>query len=300
MHSFNLIFGFFFAIALFCFVIESQAAWGVEKNEDVSASQSPVSLLSMGDDELASDNYHDAENYYRKGVSLISDSTDLVISLSLYVNLGTALSSSGNNNEAVDSYISAIALHDTYAAKQELSKEEHDITAQAAFFLGMTYQDMEKIPPAKAADAYALAASLDPRHWSALANLGAVLYDEIRDYTSAVSAYGAAFKILTEKPDDGSVPTDPPYNPRPILSQLQYRIGMCVIMKPDQKCAFDNDPSKEHSCKEVAARAFSLAIKYDDSNVAAKHMLATITADATMERASNVYITDLFDQYASK
>jgi len=295
MRSLNLLIG----AIIFSFSLKNaKAAWGFDEKE-ANADDSPVRFLSSGDDALIADFYQDAVKYYRHGISLISDTTDVMISLSLHVNLGTALSSLGDDDGAVVSYIAAIAMHDLYSTKQEVSKDERNVAAQAAFFLGMTYQDMENIPPAKAADAYALAASLDSRHWSALANLGSVLHDKIRDYPGAVKSYGAAFAILTERPEDGSEPTDPPPNPRPVLSQLQYRIGLSINLKPDQKCAFDNDPTKVVSCEEVAARAFSLAVKYDESNAAAKHMLATITADATLKRASNTYVTDLFDKYAS-
>jgi predicted TPR repeat methyltransferase len=50
----------------------------------------------------------------------------------------------------------------------------------------------------------------------------------------------------------------------------------------------------------MAANAFSLAMQYDPDNESAKHMLATVTADATMKRASNVYVKSLFDDYAHK
>jgi len=48
----------------------------------------------------------------------------------------------------------------------------------------------------------------------------------------------------------------------------------------------------------MAAHAFSKAVEFDSNNLQAKHMLASITADATMKRADNSYVKDLFDQYA--
>ncbi|MGK3741742.1 MAG: putative TPR repeat methyltransferase [Bacillariaceae sp.] len=50
----------------------------------------------------------------------------------------------------------------------------------------------------------------------------------------------------------------------------------------------------------MANHAYSLAVQYDSDNESAKHMLATLTADATMKRASNKYVKDLFDYYAHK
>lgn len=112
----------------------------------------------------------------------------------------------------------------------------------------------------------------------------------------ALQAYNKAFELLTESDN----PTFPPEEPRFVLSQLQYRIGLCISHNPHQKCTTTLDPDTPVSCKEMAAHAFSLAIEYDDQNVSAKHMLATITADATMKRADNSYIKSLFDEYAGK
>lgn len=60
----------------------------------------------------------------------------------------------------------------------------------------------------------------------------------------------------------------------------------------------EDDPNTPVDCKELATHAFSLSVEYDRSNEAAKHMLATLTADSTVERASNEYVKSLFDDYA--
>ena len=218
--------------------------------------------------------------------------------LSLQTNLGTALSSLGLEEEAVESYRSAV-LQYTEGIKEivddTFKKDATDIAAQASFFLGMAYQDLDQ--PWKAADAYAYANTLDPYHWASLANLGAVLHDDLRQHGDALLAYNKAFDVLTQTAVE---PTDPPAEPRYILSQLQYRIGLAITHDPNRKCAMMDDPTKEVSCNEMAANAFSLAMQYDPSNESAKHMLATVTADATIKRASNVYVKSLFDDYAHK
>ena len=61
-----------------------------------------------------------------------------------------------------------------------------------------------------------------------------------------------------------------------------------------------DDPTKEVPCSEMAANAFSQAVELDPDNDTAKHMLATVTADATMSRASNAYVTKLFEDYAEE
>jgi len=103
-----------------------------------------------------------------------------------------------------------------------------------------------------------------------------------------------AYELLTEHDN----PTDPPSEPRFILSQLQYRIGLCLIHDPERNCATTTDPQTPVSCKEMATHAFAIAVQYDSENVLAKHFLATVTADATMKRAENSYVKQLFDDYA--
>jgi len=110
----------------------------------------------------------------------------------------------------------------------------------------------------------------------------------------ALQAYNKAYEILTEHDN----PTDPPSEPRYVLSQLQYRIGLCLSQESNRKCATTDDPQTEVSCREMAAHAFSKAVEFDSNNLQAKYMLASITADATMKRADNSYVKDLFDQYA--
>ena len=112
----------------------------------------------------------------------------------------------------------------------------------------------------------------------------------------ALLAYNQAYEILTEH----ETPTDPPAEPRFILSQLQYRIGLCLSNSAHhRKCTTTHDPNQEVSCQEMAAHAFSQAVEFDPQNINAKHMLASLTADATMKKASNEYVKSLFDDYAT-
>ena len=120
--------------------------------------------------------------------------------------------------------------------------------------------------------------------------------DIFNNFDEALQAYNKAVEILTESDS----PTDPPAEPRFILSQLQYRIGLCLKSNLDRDCVTTTAPQKPVSCREIATHAFSLAVQYDSENLAAKHMLASITADATMKRASNSYVKNLFDDYAQK
>jgi len=258
----------------------------------------PEALLSLGDQSLSQGDYNKAIEYYKQGVSQVTEDDSLVTALSLQTNLGTAQSSLGSEVEAAESYRGAVLRYSEGIEEivdKDFKKEATDIAAQASFFLGMAYQDLEQ--PQKAADAYAYANSLDAYHWASLANLGAVLHDDLRQHDDALLAYNKAFEILTQTEVE---PTDAPGEPRYILSQLQYRIGLALTHDPNRKCAMLDDPTKEVSCTEMAANAFSLATQYDPNNESAKHMLATVTADATMKRASNVYVKSLFDDYAQK
>eukprot|EP00816_Leptocylindrus_hargravesii_P006055 CAMPEP_0196815820 /NCGR_PEP_ID=MMETSP1362-20130617/52083_1 /TAXON_ID=163516 /ORGANISM="Leptocylindrus danicus, Strain CCMP1856" /LENGTH=493 /DNA_ID=CAMNT_0042192937 /DNA_START=113 /DNA_END=1591 /DNA_ORIENTATION=+ len=230
-------------------------------------------------------------------VNMSKDDTEMM--LSLYINLGTAYSSvmeAGQEDRAIEAYKEALLVHKDYSTnpKNKKNKDLDDLAAQAAFFLGMIYQDTGEYR--FAADAYAMAGTLDEYHWAALGNLGSVLQDHMKNPREAMLAYNKAYQIMTE---DYMKATDMPENPAPILSQLQYRIGLAINASPDHKCVLQDDIDTPRDCKELATHAFSLATKYDPQNEPAKHMLASITADATMTRASNTYVTSLFDDYAA-
>lgn len=257
---------------------------------------SPSELLTLGDAALSSDDLPAAVETYEKAIGLLSEDTPLATALSLYTNLGTAVSSIGDNEKAVDSYRKALLLYSESVEKIDdkiLKEEVTDLAAQAAFFLGMTEQEIGN--PQKAADAYAFSNSLDPNHWASLANLGAVLQDNLQQTAEALDAFNKAFEILV---NENIAPTDPPNEPRYILSQLQYRIGLAINHDPKKKCALRGDATNLVSCKQMATHAFDLAVKYDPSNEAAKQMLLSMTADATMDQASSEYVTALFDGYA--
>lgn len=262
--------------------------------QDLSADE----YLSFGDGALSREENQKAIGYYKEGIDFLTGDESLLTVLSLETNLATALSSVGLNEEAVDHYQTAISTYSEGIENiddHEIQNFAKDIASQASFFMGMTLQDLGE--PRKAVEAYGYAIVMDPNHWASLANLGSVLHDDLRNHDEALQAYNRAYTILTQT--DGN-PTDPPAEPRFILSQLQYRIGLCLNHDLDRKCALSDDPEAPVSCKEMASHAFSLAVKFDPENESAKHMLATITADATMKRASNTYVKTLFDDYAQK
>jgi tetratricopeptide (TPR) repeat protein len=264
----------------------------------LSYEASPEDYLANGDDALSKGSYKDAIDFYQTGIDQLSEDESLLTMLSLETNLATAFSSMGKTSEAIDHYQSAISTYikeiDDIADK-EISQYAKEITSQSSFFLGMELQDEGQAE--KSVEAYGYAVVLDPNHWSALANLGSVLHDTLKNHDEALAAYNKAYRILTS---ENSEPTDPPAEPRFILSQLQYRIGLCLNHNMERKCALADEPEKEVSCQEMATHAFSLAVQYDPENELAKHMLATVTADATMKRASNIYVKNLFDDYAQK
>jgi predicted TPR repeat methyltransferase len=260
----------------------------------------------LGDEALSKNDIDRAVGYYEQGIQQAvataaatdEPSCSLVTEISLRTNLATALSSGGQDEEAATSYQHALLAYkkqiDEIADRTE-KQEATSIAAQAAFYLGMVYQDLGQVQDA--VDAYTYANVLDPLHWASQANLGAVLHDEVADHRGALVAYNKAYGILT---NESVQPTDPPPEPRFILSQLQYRIGLCISHDlTQQKCVLQDDPDTPVDCKELATHAFALAVEYDADNESAKHMLASITADATMKRASNEYVKSLFDDYAA-
>lgn len=282
----------FFIPFLFYSIIFVNVVWG-ESIED---------LLELGDKKLASEDPKSAIEYYKQGIDAINEEKDsLITRVSLYTNLGTSYSSMGDEKNAMATYRQAILTYTNNIddiddiVERSLKREASDLAAQASFFLGMTLQELGM--DEKAADAYAYANTLDENHWASLANLGSVLQDHLKQPGEALTVYNKAYDILTEK---DKKPTDPPEEPRLVLSQLQYRIGLAITYADKQKCALHDNPSKEVPCSEVAANAFSYAIELDPRNENAKHMLASVTADATFLRASNTYVTQLFEDYAGK
>jgi len=261
------------------------------------ADASPDDFLSLGDSALSEGSNEDAMGFYQRGINLLKEGdTSLSTEISLHTNLATAQSAMGQEEKAAQAYQNALLAYKENIDEivdSSVKKEATLIAAQSAFFLGMVYQDLGH--SRDAIDAYTYANQLDPLHWASLANLGAILHDELDNYRGAVEGYNKAYSILTNREEE---PTDPPPEPRFILSQLQYRIGLCISHDPNQKCALLDHPDKEVECNELAAHAFALALEYDPDNESAKHMLATVTADATVKRASNTYVKSLFDDYA--
>jgi len=258
---------------------------------------SPEEILELADETLSSNDPVGAIKIYEQGISIIDEEEfSILTGISLYTNAGTAYSTTGDELKAVGMYRNAILLFSNQIddiVEESMKKSATDIAAQAAFFLGMTHEALEKYR--KAADSYAFAASLDSYHWAALANLGAVLQDQLKAPAEALAVYNQAYEILTQTEVE---PTDPPVDPKLVLSQLQHRIGLAINYSENQKCVMQDDPSKEVPCSELAASAFNTAIELDPSNEAAKHMLASVTADATFTKASNTYVTQLFEDYA--
>ena len=229
------------------------------------ASPSAEDFLGLGDDALSKDLSEKAIDYYEQGITSIDeDDESLITVMSLHTNMATALSSIGRNKEAAEYYQQALVVYAKDIddiVDESFKKDATDIAAQASFFLGMVYQDLEQFRDA--VDAYSQAHVLDPNHWASLANLAAVLHDSLSQHRQALVAYNQAYEILTNQEME---PTDAPAEPRFILSQLQYRIGLCISHDLEAKCAMEDAPDKAVSCKELATNAFAQAIEYDPDN----------------------------------
>jgi tetratricopeptide (TPR) repeat protein len=274
---------FFFALLLFVGIFAEE----------------PEDYLSLGDNALASDNFQEAIMLYRKGAGfLVPEESSLITTISIYTNLGTSLSSLGQEAEAAEEYRKALGIYDEEISEivdKTMKADATAIAAQASFFLGLVYEELEENQ--MAANAYAYANTLDNLHWSSLANLGAVLKDKLIQADEALMAYNKAYDLLAQREVE---PTDPPTNPEFIMAELQYRIAYILMENPNRKCAMTDKPDEEVSCQELASHALSLALKFHPGHETAKHMLATLTVDATMKRASNEYVKSLFDDYAQK
>ena len=206
-----------------------------------------------------------------------ASSSQRELDASTLTNFATALGEIGQNNLAILSY-----------------KRSVDIlpTSDAYFFLGLTLQDEGR--QREAADAYSAAADLDPLHWESLSNLGSILHD-MRDFSSATVALSNAISLLEDRSTE---PMNAPHDPFPILSQLHYILGTCLVASPDSDSRICAKESQSLPCSQLAQHSFSKSLDYDPSNTLSSHMLATLTADATVVRASNEYVEALFDSYA--
>jgi len=261
-----------------------------------NSQHSAEDYLSLGNNALSTDANAQAIDFYEKGIATLKGTGEsLSTILSLETNLATALSAiGGNDDKTMEHYEKAMAAYDSNHGEIEdknMAEEAKAIASQTAFFYAMELHEKDA---SRAVEMYGYAVVLDPVLWAAWANLGSVFQDNFNNFDEALQAYNKAYEVLTEHDE----PTDPPAEPRFILSQLQYRIGLCLKQDLERNCATTTDPQKPVSCKEMATYAFSLAVKYDSENLSAKHMLASITADATMKRASNSYVKTLFDDYA--
>ena len=227
--------------------------------------------LNLANEALSQDKKEKAISYYEQGLKQLKESNSgkddeesLVIVLSLHTNHGSALSAVGRNQEAAEQYQLALQKYANQIediVEDSFKREVTDVAAQASFFLGMVYQDMGQYHDS--VDAYSQANILDPYHWASVANLAAVYHDNLAEHRMALDAYNKAYEILTKQDVE---PTDPPTEPRFILSQLQYRIGLCISHDLNAKCALEENPDKPLSCKELATNAFAQALEYDPSN----------------------------------
>lgn len=265
-------------------------------------------FLEQGDMALATNELEEAIGYYKLAVALIEDEDNdeffLEAAVAVYTNLGTAYASLDESHEkrleqAAMAYQNALLLYRKEIediVDEEAKNAASVVASDASFFLGQVYQDLHQSQ--FAVDAYDYASFLDPYHWAAIANAGSTFQDFLSDHRAALGCYQQAYGLLTDT-EIADYITNPPEEPQFVLSQLQYRIGLCLSHDLSKNnCAMEDDPEHPVDCKEMAAHAFSLALEHDPDNKSAQHMLASITADATMKRASNEYVKSLFDDYA--
>jgi len=265
-------------------------------------------FLELGDLALSEGDNQQAIKYYKQGAALLEDEDyddySLVSAVALYTNLGTAYSALDDSipgivEQSATHYQNAVLIYrkEIDDIVDPTAREEATLVAsEACFFLGQAYQDLGQTE--YAVQAYRYANQLDPYSWASIANLASILQDDLADHRGALEAYNTVYGMLTDEAIQDLL-TDPPLEPRFILSQLQYRIGLCLSHDLSKNnCALEYDPENPVDCKEMATHAFALALELDPDNEAARHMLASITADATVKRASNDYVKLLFDDYA--
>ena len=257
------------------------------------------------------------------------------IILSLYTQLGQALSYAGNLEDAIDSFRKACLCQRGWSEGGKNKNEAlNDLASKSYFSLGMAYQESassmtdevkrrEKLE--LSVRAYGHATKLDPLYWSSYANLGVILSDIGQDgngnkvaslemYEEGILAYQKAIDILIGSDGENSVPTDPPENVGEVVAELHYRIGLCLVPFLFSQESNNNDVERDtrectltidskpitRSCLELSAYQFDRAAKYDALHVGAQNALALVTADASFGMSTDVLkVQSLFEDYAS-
>jgi len=210
---------------------------------------------------------------------------------------------------SIDSHPQASFIYTNYATaiqavgggdgeEQLVSAIRHDETnVDAHFYLGILYQDGNNNFSAETC--YKAALELDPFNWESSANLGAV-YHDLGDFANAVDQFGNAIVLLEGELE----PTNAPLGEkdrRSSLSDLHYRLGYSLLTYDPQdtkKCTLASSKAAV-PCLALASNSFSRALQFNSENHAAEHLLSTLTKDSGMERASNEYVRQLFDEYST-
>jgi predicted TPR repeat methyltransferase len=280
---------------------------------------------------------------YRQGVGKLPTTCDKSLDkkqaqviLSLYTQLGQALSYADDWEKAIDSFRKACICQREWS---EGGKNDalNQLASKAYFSLGMAYQESASSATDEGKQreqlelsvrAYGHATKLDPLYWSSFANLGVVLADVGHDgngnkvkslemYEEGILAYQKAIDILTganvsEEDRSSSTPTDPPENVREVLAELNYRIGLCLVpflFSPssddetdgERQCTLTIDSKPiTRSCLELSAYQFNKASQYDPLHAGAQNALVLVTADASFGMSTDIEkVQALFEDYAS-
>ncbi|KAL7533779.1 hypothetical protein ACHAXR_006868 [Thalassiosira sp. AJA248-18] len=297
--------------------------------EGIQALPQRWSGSTAGEDDGFEENNAEAAN--SDDSQLLPDANEIEVILSLHTNYGTALSYlNGSTESALSAYRTACLCFREWqrSTEAEPPKKIKDIATQSYFFLGMTNQDLASAETndeqqqqqrlQNAARSYAAATKLDPNHWSSFANMGVVLADvglSLGLYEEAIMAYQKAIDILTGANDDGGNqgPTDPPENIREVVSELHYRVGLCLVPFlfktkggnddfSERKCALSIGPNSTpttRSCLELSAFQFQTALQFHPHHEGASSALTIATADATFGMSTDVKkVQNLFEEYA--
>lgn len=299
--------------------------------------------LLKGDRALTANRLEEALDQYTKGIALLPEQwttqddvqdepTDIPTAkemeqiMSLHTNYATALSLiEGSSLAVINAYRIACICYRKWKRSTDNPDDEapKKVAVQSFFFLAMTYQDLASAGGKEtqeeylqqAVKAYAAATKLDPLHWSSYANMGVVLADVGLDaegnpaaslelFEEGVLSYQKAIELLGGK----DKPTDPPENTTDVVSELNYRIGLCLV-----PFLFNTDGSQEYndkqcdlpgvaeqrSCFELAAYQFQMALQ-SGPHEGALNALTLVTADATFGMSTDVTkVKRLFEDYAS-
>lgn len=207
-----------------------------------------------------------------------------------------SLDRNGNNADVYCNYASLVLDIDASRAQESVQMYQRAIEINpnhmdALFNLGMLYQDAKQ--ELKAIETYSyILEHINTNHFETLSNIAAC-YHAQGELKQAIDYYRRA--IAQTPNDDPNI-----YN---TLSLLHERLGRAYLKLFDILTLQQEEEGKEKtrfaSLRKQGLESLSVAVRYNDGNEMAKHLLAANShKDFGYDTASPAFVESLFDEFA--